>query len=428
MKKISLSTCLCSLFIGFLISVGGIFSQPKTEKNSEPNSKKEISPPNKVIPSQTKTNPEQQSTNPQVNSNSNSKKDQEEEFYEELSNRPLFNTPGRIALLGIIPGLGQAYLGNYRDSAVQAGLFAGILSARESLRARPDFIPGDERTVKFSIDDAVYAEVLYKYNLPYNNSVPYPPTFGETNYDRDRRLFKERQIGELNPLIRYGEYDRMNQTTFYYTQLGNPVLSTIFYSVYSTYRDAGGFKSNKRSETITDYAAAPFNYEVLKNPMTFAPIALIGLLAGVGALTPPDRVTLVPQSMRSDGSLVAGSFVSGISPAIGEEALFRGVINYNLTQSYGMAPGAIINGVIFSAAHAGNADFVQGFVSRALLGTYLGILHYQTGYDLRPSIAVHFWWNFIIGISQIHSYKADPNFEQTQRDVHIMPIQYVWRF
>jgi membrane protease YdiL (CAAX protease family) len=75
-------------------------------------------------------------------------------------------------------------------------------------------------------------------------------------------------------------------------------------------------------------------------------------------------------------------------------------------------------------AHEGNSDATDGRLVRFLGGVYLGYIHMKHGYDIRPSIAAHFWWNFIIGISQIAKYKSDPNYDKSQREVFFMPISY----
>ena len=153
---------------------------------------------------------------------------------------------------------------------------------------------------------------------------------------------------------------------------------------------------------------------------------LMSFLAGSDRISPDGSdPILAPRSLIKDGSLYGGAFITGISPAIGEEAFFRGYLNQRLTMS-GLGPywGLGSSSLLFMLAHEGNDDAREGRLSRLIGGIYLGYVHLLYGYDIRPSIALHFWWNFILGISQISRYVADPNYDKSQREVFFMPITY----
>jgi membrane protease YdiL (CAAX protease family) len=333
-------------------------------------------------------------------------------------------SPRLAAFLGIIPGLGQAYIGDHLSFGVQAGTFLGISSLRRQFLNRPDYIPYDEREVKFDIVDASLGAFAQRNGLVYTDL----PIWSETKFDRNLRLYKEGQLAELNTFIKYGNYSRESRSTIYADSLSNPMLSSIFYSIYSSYRDAGGLGEYKKLETFADLAYAPFNYQVLKKPLVFVPILGIAFLSAVASYGATGEPTLVPKSVKQDGSLYYASFMTGISPAIGEEAYFRGVLNYNLSMRFGPHIGVGTSGIIFMLAHEGNSDARQGRPIRLLAGLYLGFLHVASGYDIRPSVAVHFWFNFLVSLGQIASYKPDPNYNKSQREVFFMPIEYTFRF
>lgn len=359
-------------------------------------------------------------------------KEQAPEKKEEVRKNPHF-----AALLGIVPGVGQAYVGNIYTAGIQAGTFLSLYNLERYYRQQPDYIDQKDREVKFDLNDAIVGYQFQKNGWVYND-LPYKATvqnndnyqnsgiaiFSETNYDRDLRLWKQRQLAEENTLVKYGDYSRTSRNTVNADMLNNPILSTMMYSVYSAYRDAGGTGEAKKSETLNQLAFAPFNPDVLRKPEVFIPIAIFAGVFGLSAKG--GNPILVPPSVKRDGSLYAQSFVDGISPGIGEEAFFRGYLNHSLSTSYGPIGGIGSSSLLFMLAHEGNADARDGRAARLLAGVYLGWIHYRNGYDIRPGIAVHFWNNFLIGLASMSQYKADENYNKGQRDVFFMPIQFTF--
>ena len=154
--------------------------------------------------------------------------------------------PRAAAFLGIIPGLGQAYLGNPGTAGFQMGLFLGINRTRSYMVHQPDYIKLKDRNVDFDLFDAYLGTSLQRNNSVYTDL----PLISETQYDRTLRLFSNKAIAELNPYIKYGPYERTNKSSFVADNLSNPELSVILYSVYSSYRDAGGLGEYKKSEKM----------------------------------------------------------------------------------------------------------------------------------------------------------------------------------
>jgi membrane protease YdiL (CAAX protease family) len=344
----------------------------------------------------------------------------------ETETTPEKKSPQIAALLGWIPGLGQAYIGNYGTAGFQAMTYLTLRSARTHFYSQPDYIEYKNRQVRFEWTETVIGYEFEKHGQTYLDY----PLFTETKYERSVRLARQGRLAEQNPLFKYREYSRTSRNSFYSDELSNPVLSTLFYSVYSSYRDAGGLGDLAKQETIGELAMAPFSFSILKDPKVWTPIALALLLAPMSATS--DSVTLAPKSLIRDGSLYGGAFVTGISPAIGEEAFFRGYLNYSMTRSMGPWVGGGISGFVFGLAHAGNPDSADNMTAavlpRVLMGFYFSYLHHSSGYDIKPGIAVHFWWNFIISLSMIQKYKADPLYNKSQREVNMMPIVFQQQF
>lgn len=88
--------------------------------------------------------------------------------------------------------------------------------------------------------------------------------------------------------------------------------------------------------------------------------------------------------MDSVGTLILNLLIIALLPALGEELLFRGIVQrygYSLFRKPVMS--VWITAVLFSAIHF---QF-EGFIPRFLLGLFLGYLYYWTGRIILPIIA-----------------------------------------
>lgn len=92
------------------------------------------------------------------------------------------------------------------------------------------------------------------------------------------------------------------------------------------------------------------------------------------------------------GAIVLVSVLAGL----GEELLFRGVIQAGLTATWNPVIGILLASLLFGAAHAVSISY---FVLAALMGLYLGLLYHWTGNLLVPVI-VHALYDWVA----IHFY------------------------
>ncbi len=107
-------------------------------------------------------------------------------------------------------------------------------------------------------------------------------------------------------------------------------------------------------------------------------------------------------NMQSPMELFFNLFVVAVLPAIGEELLFRGIIQQKLEKSFGNAILALwITALLFSAFHL---QF-QGFIPRMILGAVLGYLLVWTRNLWIPIIA-HFIFNAAQVMAQ-YFYKGE---------------------
>ena len=180
-------------------------------------------------------------------------------------------------------------------------------------------------------------------------------------------------------------------------------------------------------ENLAELAAAPFSLEVLSRPGVFLGIA--GTLAA-GLLV--SRLTDGPLSTQGFGKrpVLFGQTVDsawgypaafGIGVglfehvALAEETAFRGVLQSGWARRYGEDRGLLFGSLAFGLLHSTNAFFLDssqrvryllvGVPFITLLGSYLGLEYRQSGYSLAPSVAIHFWYDFLI---EAVSFVLDP--------------------
>ena len=114
--------------------------------------------------------------------------------------------------------------------------------------------------------------------------------------------------------------------------------------------------------------------------------------------------------------IIVNVLVIALIPAIGEELVFRGVLQQKLIQWFGKNHHAAIwlSGAIFSAIHL---QF-EGFLPRMILGAVLGYLFYYTK-NIWISIIAHFFNN----ASQIVAYQA---FKAEKTTLDLEKIDVPW--
>jgi len=216
------------------------------------------------------------------------------------------------------------------------------------------------------------------------------------------------------------------------------VQNLWFYGIFAAYRDARvaradlGYRYPVAKEQMADLLAAPFNPRVLKSPWVWAGVpALLGagvLLtrlvsptvfgAGSRSLTDGKGVNFFGYHYGTAGGVALGeTYDAGLylPVAVGEESLFRGVIQAGLSEtSLGLWGGWAAASAIFGGAHVfnyldGSRDEFRraGYAVPYLMATggYLGMVFIKSDFSLLGNTAVHFWYDFLLGTI---SFIADP--------------------
>jgi membrane protease YdiL (CAAX protease family) len=232
---------------------------------------------------------------------------------------------------------------------------------------------------------------------------------------------------------------RMTPTT---TPLAVPALiaaqNVWFYGVFASYRDARlargdlGYRYPISHEGLADLLSAPVRPRVLARPWFWAglPVA-VAAAVGFSALVSPRDLGRGVRSL-SDGQgvwflgrhhgtaagvgLAEAYWTSLFLPVgVGEEALFRGTLQPGLTESFGLLPGWALTSAIFGGVHlfnfvgqdqGGLALAVRAVPFLTVVGSYLGATAIKTGFQLETSVAIHFWYDFLLGTI---GFVADPD-------------------
>jgi membrane protease YdiL (CAAX protease family) len=204
-----------------------------------------------------------------------------------------------------------------------------------------------------------------------------------------------------------------------------------FYGIFASYRDArlarddAGARFPVAREHLPELVVAPFNPHILKSPYVWAGLpALIGAAVGytylvsrfvsldngpaTRTLGDPGGVTFFGHHYGTAAGLALGSGYNATlydMVAVGEESLFRGVVQAGLSEtSLGLWGGWALGSAIFGSIHAFN--FIgeeQGFKNAAvavpyiaLTGSYLGYVFIKKNFSLLTGVAIHFWYDFAL--------------------------------
>jgi membrane protease YdiL (CAAX protease family) len=169
-------------------------------------------------------------------------------------------------------------------------------------------------------------------------------------------------------------------------------------------------------DTLGELALAPWNPRVLAEPDVWAGILgstalVIGLswiVDGIDATDAGARPNLFGRTLsRPVGYPLAGAIGIGLFEhiAIAEETVFRGEIQSAFARSLGEGAGWFWSSLVFGGFHAFNAislspgDRVRYLTTAVpfitITGSWLGLSYRWHHYSLAPSVAEHFWYNFL---------------------------------
>ena len=206
-----------------------------------------------------------------------------------------------------------------------------------------------------------------------------------------------------------------------------------FYSIFDAYRDARvargdeGYDIPITRESLDELYTAPFRPSVLKSPWFWAGVPAmlalgitVSLAAEQGSDTPTtapptifevDRVNFLGKNFSPGVGYALGSaYYAALfsTVGVGEEALFRGVIQTELEERWGI-PGIAVASAIFGAIHITNfkdsRTVAIAIPTLSVLGATLGLAYRYTGHKLATSVAMHFWYDTLLSMA---AFAVDP--------------------
>jgi len=171
-------------------------------------------------------------------------------------------------------------------------------------------------------------------------------------------------------------------------------------------------------DELSDMLRAPFDGQVMRRPAVWG--GTLVMLGGATALTfavDGAQLGLDRPANFFGAELPAGPglpiFVGADMAmmshvAIGEEMVFRGLLQSELVRRTSPAGGWAIGSLLFGSIHASNALFLpkeqrRGYLLYSLpyitaAGSWLGATYHFADYSLAPSVAVHFWYNVSVSV------------------------------
>lgn len=118
--------------------------------------------------------------------------------------------------------------------------------------------------------------------------------------------------------------------------------------------------------------------------------------------------------MPDGWAFLANLTLIAIVPALGEELLFRGIIQNQLMRRLAPITAVVVSGAIFSLLHFQ----MDGFLPRWLLGVILGWVYWQTGNFWIP-VLLHFLNNGIQVVAQFLYGQDMSSVDLAENDMHV---------
>ncbi|MDH3714834.1 MAG: CPBP family intramembrane metalloprotease, partial [Gammaproteobacteria bacterium] len=181
------------------------------------------------------------------------------------------------------------------------------------------------------------------------------------------------------------------------------------FSGYAAYRDGRlandnkGFSTPAPHETFGDLALAPFQVDYLFRPTTYVPLLLVGAALSQTRSGDPNDGLYEIRYTDDVNRAVLGLYHTvgiGMGPAVAEEALFRGFLNNHFSHHYGRWGGLALSSALFALGHLGEGNQADALTA-GIFGAYVGLLQQRNGYAIGEGVAIHFWSNFLAGLTAL---------------------------
>lgn len=185
--------------------------------------------------------------------------------------------------------------------------------------------------------------------------------------------------------------------------------ATWSYGLYAAYRDVrkyngeSGYSYKMPSDHLIDLIYAPFDWRVLKKPEVWGGFIGAFALAATTAYFFFPKEAYIKLSASDSESYVPA--IAALPIGIGEETLFRGLLQSQLSELLNPWAGITLSSLAFGAAHIPNALVLEKelrwrYYTFSLplitsLGAYFGWITYKNR-SLKESVALHTWYDFVV--------------------------------
>lgn len=202
------------------------------------------------------------------------------------------------------------------------------------------------------------------------------------------------------------------ETFFYYRYLD---LYSTYRSMRFKTRESNNIKLN--DESITSLMLSPFKWKNIKKPWVIGSIAAASLsyfvydnsrvpLSNVKSVKMLDR-DYSPKNAFKNYAGIRG--LHNILVASGEEMFFRGILQTELAETGDEKEAVLLSSAAFGFSHL-IVNGGRNALFATFAGTVFGYRYMNNGYDLGETIAMHFWWNFILDITEFIKSPETANF------------------
>ncbi len=222
--------------------------------------------------------------------------------------------------------------------------------------------------------------------------------------------------------LKYGSLDAAAMSTAYLLRNEWPLSNISWitghhfsyltqYEVYKSARnlaDTSGYQLKWEPVDMHSALLSPFNFKFLKDSEVLYPfvLPLLGYFIlnyiehGPPSLPKGDFELRGKQYSRNTGLslFVLESFYRAYWAGIGEEALYRGCLLPELSETFGIKKGIALNTLLFVLIHYEKGMSFKEFIHRAFLITpgtaYICYLSYKNNFDYRKVAFQHVWSDF----------------------------------
>lgn len=189
--------------------------------------------------------------------------------------------------------------------------------------------------------------------------------------------------------------------------------NTWAYGIYAAYRDAriangqSSYSYKMPTENFTDLATAPFRPSILKKPEVWG--GILGALTAAFSLgylkyqNQKNAAHFAQPSFSASGRIVKPFMALPLG--IGEEALFRGYLQPQLSEAFNPTAGIFLSSLAFGAAHLVNTEGMNKKETRdyctysipfiTTFGIYFGWLAHKNS-SLKETVAIHTLYDFVL--------------------------------